>query len=30
MAIAIDGNHTIDVRVQVRTSSPITTGGLVS
>lgn len=30
MAIAIDGNHTVDVGVQVRTSAPVSGGGLVS
>src|SRR5438270_11373580 len=30
MAIAIDGTHTVDVGVQVRTSTPVTGGGLMS
>ncbi len=30
MAIAIDGNHTIDVGVHVRSSAPIQAGGLMS
>src|SRR5437867_6654951 len=30
MAIAIDGDHTVDVGVQVRTVTPIPVGGMVS
>jgi hypothetical protein len=30
MAIAIDGNHTVDVAVQVRTAAQITSNGLLS